>query len=83
MLQLFQSDIHSKVKKRQITHLKLVSVAIAVELKGRIRLLQEFGRHWSILTGEKCFQVFHENLAELANRIDSISINQHDTTKSK
>jgi len=57
-------------------------VAVAFELKGRIRLVQELGRHWSIITGEECFQVFHENLNELTRNIDLIPINEHDSTKS-
>jgi hypothetical protein len=58
-------------------------LAVAFEIKGRIRLVQELGRHWSILTGEECFQVLHENLTELARSIDSIPISEHDTAKSK
>lgn len=57
-------------------------LVVSFEIKGRIRLVQELGRHWSILTGEECFQVFHDNLTELARNIDSIPINQRDTTKS-
>lgn len=58
-------------------------VVVTFEVKGRIRLIKELGRHWSIITGEECFQVFQDNLDCLSAGIDEISLNDKDATKSK
>lgn len=52
------------------------------DIKGRIRLLRELGRHWSILTGEECFKVFDENLIVLTESVDQIRLDEKDATKS-
>ena len=61
----------------------LYFIVIRFELNGRIRLIREFGHHWSILTGDECFIVFEDNLNTLAQAINEVSLNDNETTKSK
>ena len=51
------------------------------ELQGRIRLLRELGRHWSILTGEECFKVFDDNLLVLSQTVRQVPLNGRETAK--
>ena len=55
---------------------------LTTEVKGRIRLVRELGRHWSIITGEECFQIFDDNLSVLSRSVDEVELTEKNSTNS-
>ena len=71
-------------KYQSVKHFTLfiLYIVLKFDIKGRIRLLRELGRHWSILTGEECFKIFDENLIVLTESVDQVRLDDKDAAKS-
>lgn len=57
-------------------------IDIAFEIKGRLRLIQEFGSYWSTIIGDDCFEVIRDNMTEVSRLIESVELTDFDAPKS-